>query len=180
MRPTCFWALLLCAGLQLVASPARAQSLTIGGGLALPTDNTVDGGFQVQGSVDLPSPNPALAIRVDAQYDRFPFTYTPAFPCTPPGCSPQHGHQRMIAGTIDGVLQLPDPTVPVTPYLVGGIGAYNHSTPPSQLPSGTDFGVNAGGGVRLAVGGAHLVLEARLHIVKNTTNFVPIVAGLRF
>lgn len=180
MRPTCFWALVLCAALQLVGSPARAQSFTIGGGLALPTDNTVDSGFQVQGSVELPVANPALAIRLDAQYNRFPFTYTPALPCTSPGCSPQHAHQRMIAGMVGGVLQLPDRTSPLTPYLVAGIGAYNHSTPPSRLPSGTDFGVNAGGGVRLVVGAAQLVLEARMHIVKNTTNFVPIVVGLRF
>ncbi len=162
------------------AALAQRPHFSAGGGLSLPTDNSADNGFQVQGSLDVTLPVPALAVRVDAQYDRFPFTFTPTPPCPTGGCVPQDGHESMVAGTLNGVLQVPRSVSPVSPYLVGGIGLYHHSTDDSARPSGTDFGVNAGGGLRLRLEAVQLFAEARFHVVKNTTNFVPLVVGLRF
>ncbi len=168
--------------LLFAAAGARGQRahFSLGGGPALPTDNSVDNGFHFLGSVDVTLPAPALAVRLDAQYGRFPFGYFPVYPCPPAGCTTLTGHETVIAGSINGVLQMPGTSSPAVPYLIGGVGMYDHDSGNHGIPSGTDIGLNAGGGLRLRLGSVQAFAEARFHAVKVATNFVPITIGLRF
>jgi opacity protein-like surface antigen len=70
-----------------------------------------------------------------------------------------------------------------TPYAIGGIGFYSTREPAlfGNDESDTNFGWNAGGGVRVPLTGFSVYFEARYHSVSNAgVQFAPIVVGLRF
>ncbi len=98
------------------------------------------------------------------------------------------GHLRQAAVTanarVDGI------ALPVTPYLIGGIGMYN-----SRFTDGvavqetdlsaearTDFGINAGAGVLFRLGLVQAFAEGRYHHVFDgqALRHTPVTVGIMF
>jgi opacity protein-like surface antigen len=160
-----------------LAMPVAAQVpvLSAAGGLSVPTSRygrPLDVGFNVQASGDIqPMPGP-LEFRGDVLWSRFAVG------------NPGSGSSNVVGGTLDAVLRVPSPGL--SPYVLGGIGAYdvevgNNTSHHSRFGTG----LNIGGGVRFAlVPFLHMFIETRYHVVYaspfgGNTTFVPIVVGVR-
>jgi hypothetical protein len=71
------------------------------------------------------------------------------------------------------------------PYLTGGVGVYNVNPDSDLIDSSTEFGINAGAGFTVPVGGGttRLFGEARFHNIfteGESTSLLPITLGVRF
>ena len=179
-------ALPLLALLLLVAPTARAQGarstqLLLAGGVAFPNGSylyRLDTGYQLQGALELTAARKTTALRVEALYNRFGFSYfNPLADCVG-SCPAERAHESTLAGTLNAVLAPRTPGVPLAPYFVVGAGAYKQDNTAVGASSGTKFGLNGGVGFRIP--GLHAFIEAREHVVKNAANYLPITAGIRF
>ncbi len=177
----------ILALMLLIAPGARAQAgrpvhLLLGGGVAFPNGTspyTRDTGWQVQGALELARPGVAAGLRLEALFNRFGFHYVnPLADCAGP-CPPERAHERTLAGIASLILQ-PRATrgIRVVPYLIAGAGLYRRVNSAVGATSGTEMGLNGGAGFRIP--GMHAFLEAREHVVKNASNYLPVTVGVRF
>lgn len=163
--------------LAAAATVANAQ-ISVAGGPSHALGSLGDGtemGYHVQLSAGLSVPLIPIALRVDGAWNQFPYSGT-------------DGDVRILSGTANAVLSIP--SLGITPYLVGGVGAYNQradvpGTDPAAEEDGstTDLGANIGAGVRIGLPGLSAFAEARLHNIfgdGGATRFIPLSIGLRF
>lgn len=78
------------------------------------------------------------------------------------------------------------------PYAIGGVGVYRRRVAQDVAgaaqefrdleKSDSEFGWNAGGGIKVALAGFAMFLEARYHSVSTDpeTNFIPVTVGIAF
>jgi opacity protein-like surface antigen len=164
----------------LILAPAvvSAQSSTVGfgvsGGLSLPTgdlSNAVDAGYSLAGHLFLkPSATESLRFRGDVSFDRFAYSGD-------------------ISGTFTSLGFMANALVDltsgesVTPYLLGGLGAFNTTSSEVANSSSTNFGVQAGAGLNFTLSGFSTFVEAKyvnVFTADNATGYVPITFGFRF
>ncbi len=165
--------LVLASALPAQGQSAQPLHLLLGGGVAFPNGTSqfsLGTGWQLQGGLELARPAVPAGVRVEAIYNRFAIN--------DPDCIGPCGHERSIAGIVDLTLQPRARGVRAVPYLIAGGGLYHHVVTPAPGESATDFGVNAGVGLRIP--GLHAFIEAREHVVRNAPNYLPIVVGIRF
>lgn len=187
--------LALVLGAMLVVSPmaGSAQSIgMVGVGAALPVGANPDHpavGFQLNGGVEFGPAASPVAFRLEALYDWLPFRYTPVLPCPTAGCSPQSAHESLAAATFDIVLRPAAPTTRLVPYFIAGVGVYGYDDGKDDgstvgLASSLGLGFTAGLGLNFGVGVrlpfAHTFVEARVHVVRNAPDVLPIAFGIRF
>lgn len=169
-----------------VSVPAYAQQATplhfgVAGGAAVPMGNTADiskTGYNVTGLLEMGLPVlPALSIRGELAYNQLDM-------------KPINGSWKLFGGQVNAAYSWPLKDMPVRPYLIGGLGAFNVKADPTDLAapaSKTKFAWNAGAGVGFKLGTIETVVEARFQqIAKEKTltndplNFIPLTIGLVF
>jgi len=168
------------------AAPAQGQfAFGLAGGTTIPSGSLNDRqnlGYNGLATVQLGVPAFPFQLRADLQYNSFggkDFR-------TALGQARDGSDTRVISGTLNGVFS---PLAgPVKPYLIAGIGYYD-----TQL-KGTDatrkLGYNYGAGVKFALTGASIFVEARMHQINDATfgvggnrataKFIPISIGVMF
>jgi opacity protein-like surface antigen len=165
-------ALLLSAAATPVAAQARGY-FGFGAGLSLPTGDFGDDfktGWLGQVVAGITGASGKIGARIDGQYVRH----------SPDGGT---GHLRMIGVNGDLVWTPGKRPANVHPYLLGGIGFYN-----GKFSGGgdgeSDLAFNLGAGVQVHIkDGMDFFAEGRWISVRSdpqSTNFIPIVLGLRF
>ena len=195
-------ALLVFAPTAAQAQAAGPLRFVTGGGFAVPTGNhySLRTGYQIHAAVETNYPGLPFALRVEGLFARFGYEHSSVvlddgFPVYPvlgalPNCDlslvkcPGRGseHERIIAGTLNVVMQPPQeewPGLAVVPYLIAGGGVYHHKNNAqvsSTIPSGTDFGLNGGGGLRIPK--FHVFAEGRMHMVKGAPDLIAVTFGL--
>jgi opacity protein-like surface antigen len=195
--------LIAAALVAAVSAPAAAQSTMttaaprpmqfgIMAGATIPQGDAGDlakTGFHLGGLVNFQPSMVPLALRGEVTYHglsgkEFEFE---GFPANGPDLS-------IISGTINGLFEFGSMgTVSTThPYVIGGLGVYRSkfsSDGEDNDVSSTDFGFNAGVGVRFGLGGLNTFAEARFHNVfvgdnedgeGGSIRFVPISFGIAF
>lgn len=169
----------------------RAFYVQLGGGATFPQsrlDDFFDTGFNVTGSLGFQPANSALGLRFDVAYDRLMGEEQSA-------ALGRSDDASVWSGLANATLNLPigDRMSGSGVYLIGG-GGVHHFTDFADLnstgfnsgsgeTSSTDFGLNAGGGVRFGWGRAALFAESRyFHVFTENerSQFVPLVLGLTF
>lgn len=189
-----------------MGSPVK---LGISGGVSFPTSDPIDeggsegsaeskAGYNVAGHLGFQVPMFPLGLRADLGYNKFDGKEdTDSF-----GNSGR-ADISVLAGTLNAIIQ-PAGILPLKPYLIGGIGAYQvkQDVRISAVDFGdfnfnsskTSFGLNGGLGVRFGLGGMSTFAEARYHYVMNeqtcsedeecfsrkNTTFVPVSFGIMF
>lgn len=163
------FAVMTCFGLSSVA--AQSARFGLGGGVTLPlreyhtTDNA---GWHVLGKVEIDVPESPIDVRVDGMYSR---TGQKA---------PATGNTRLAGGTADLLWRIPTSVPGLSPYVLGGAGAYNVDV---NGGSTTKFSWGAGLGASFEVGLFHAFAESRyisIHLPGTALRFVPVTAGLVF
>ncbi len=160
----------------IAAQPAAAQArgyVGFGGGLSIPTGDFADGfktGWLGQVVAGITGPSGVLGGRIDGQYVRH---------------SPDvgTGHIRMIGVNGDLVWTPGKRPAKMHPYLLGGVGFYNAKA--SGATDGeTKFAFNLGAGLQIHLKDRmDFFAEGRWVSIRSdpgSTNFIPIVVGLRF
>src|SRR5687768_12900551 len=137
--------------LALSAQVAQAQaglSFGLGAGVVVPTGSMADlnsTGYTGQASLRMQPAASPLGLQVDGFYSRLGLQ------------NDIDGHSQMIGGTANAVYAFSSVS-PARPYLIGGVGVYNHKLTIDQVGSGSDtkFGANAGAGFDFKLGAASL------------------------
>ena len=170
----------------LAPSTARAQSSPIGfgfgGGVATPIGSfgdDADAGWRALGTLAISVPLVPVGLRVDAAYDHFNVNQTLV------GGVGVSGSQRVASLSVNPTFRLPTPPLlPLSSYLIGGIGAYNVSCGGDlSCDSSTRFGWNAGLGLKLRAVVITAFAEARFHYVNldgGSMKYLPVTVGLLF
>lgn len=126
-------------------------------GAAIPTGDLGDfvgTGFQVGGEVGF---NPAalpFGVRIDVDYNRWSFDQD---------VTTFGGNTRIISGTANALFKIP--ATMISPYLIGGIGAYNGKDDVDDVEgeeSSTEFGFQIGGGLGFNLSGFETAIEIKL------------------
>lgn len=177
-----FRTLLLLSALVALALPSAAGAqrlfrLGVGGGLTIPVADLADvaqQGYHGQVMLGMNIPLFPISMRLDAAYHRLP--------------AEANGHLRQFSATANA--RVAGVALPVTPYLIAGIGMYN-----SRFTAGavfedaelgtearTDFGINAGAGLLFRLGLVHAFVEGRYHHVFDgqALTHAPVTVGLMF
>jgi hypothetical protein len=163
---------LVVAALFATATALPAQvGIGIGGGPSTAASGLGDfgTGWHAQGSLSIGLPLLPFGVRGDLLYQQLPH-------------SGEGDDYRQIAGVANATLDvLPIPLMPVRPYLLGGLGLFNHEGHPTG--DGTDLGINVGAGVRVSLLGFGGFLEAKYQNVfadDGSHGIVPITLGITF
>lgn len=169
---------LLGAALALAPTTLLAQrSLSIAGGASAPVGDlgeVTDLGYNAAIGLNLGGTRLPIGARLEAGYNSFAF-------------KEGDGSYRIITGTANAVVNFSQAAD--SPYLIGGIGAYNSKASIDNVDtadSRTVVGINIGGGLRFPLGGLSTFLEARYHAglgerSEGTNNrFIPITFGIMF
>jgi hypothetical protein len=183
---------LVVATLGTVAgSTAHAQVRGIlGAGLSVPVGDFADenigaaqagGGTALIGAEWLPAGR-NVGLRVDGDFSQF---------CTT-SCDESGGDldikYQVLNANVSGLLELPmGATGNVRPYVLAGMGVYNHKLRGDDVPSGaddsqTDFGLSGGVGLNFDVGRFGLFAEGRFHNVfadGTDLQYIPVMVGVR-
>jgi hypothetical protein len=92
---------------------------------------------------------------------------------------------RVLAVTASGVFA--SPARVASPYLIGGVGYYyTDFSGPDSPPSGSDFGLNVGLGMKFNLSGFGTFVEIRYHTIFSgpdeidNLQFIPITFGITF
>lgn len=152
------------------ADAARPVTIGLSGGVSLPMGDFGDAvktGYIINGSLGFrPSAIP-FGIRAEigySSYDGDGFDFTGS----------------ILSGTANGIFNLGSGATGMAPYIIGGLGVYNFG---GDFDSETEFGINAGLGVRFALSGFNTFLEGRYHHIFTSgeaTQFIPITFGVEF
>ena len=156
------------------AQSAKAISLGISGGAAIPTGDFADiykTGFNGTVSLSFNSVGTPLGIRIDGMFNQFGDKDDLIIP------RPDY---RIIGGTANLVYALPG--TGIRPYLIGGAGYYGQKPDVDGAKSVNDFGLNGGIGAAFPLSGFNTFIEARYHHIMSevATQFVPITFGISF
>lgn len=180
----------LAVGMLLGAPALRAQGaeFALGGGVGVPLgdfDEAAKLGWHGIAELSFVPEGWPVGIQIDGSYQQFSFD-DDAFV----GFSGLK--ERFLVGTGNIVFKFKSSEESTfRPYLLGGLGVYNHKVtgsddPNDVLPGGqTDFGINGGAGFDFKAGGAGLFIEGRFHNVftggdEDNRQFIPITLGIRF
>jgi hypothetical protein len=156
------------------SSAAGQVGLSVGGGPTIPLGalaDDADMGFNIQASAALAPAMLPFGLRVDGAYNRFP---------------DDHGHFRVISGTVNAVFNLP--MQGLSPYIIGGLGVYNSQVEDDEdvghdHAATNNLGANVGAGIRLGAGPLSLFVEGRLHNIFSEgeqARYLPVTIGVRF
>lgn len=137
-------------------------------------------GFNAQATAEFSIPLLPVGLRADALFQQFPGGGVIG--------GEEFGTQQQFAGTLNAVAGLP--LLVAQPYITGGVGIYSgdfldwHDDHfgPSEDPT-TNFGLNAGAGVRFNLLMFSAFAEARLHHVLTegrAQQSVPVTIGVHF
>lgn len=155
----------------------RLFRLGVAGGLTIPVADLADvteQGYHGQVMLGMNIPLFPLSARLDAAYHQLP--------------AKADGHLRQVAVTANA--RVAGIGLPVTPYLIAGIGMYvsrftegvafgdaEHGT-----EDRTDFGINAGAGLLFRLGLVQAFIEGRYHHVfgGQALTHAPVTAGIMF
>lgn len=170
------------AALMLLATqPLRAQRpITFGlaGGLSLPQgdlSNASQLGWHALGTLNLQSPMLPMGLRLDAAYNRF---------AGDGDVSTSLGNFDVASLTGNFTYRLPMTNSPISPYVIGGMGAYRTSCSDAPDCGGSiDFGWNVGLGFKMYALGLRSFVEARYHRTERGTSdvhYFPLTLGLIF
>jgi opacity protein-like surface antigen len=165
----------MAAALMLAPQSAEAQrpvTVGVGAGLSVPLGDFSDvnrTGWNVTGGIGFNFPATNVGVRFEGFYNSFE-----------PEQDVLLARRVTIAGaTANALYHLGGQGM--RPYVIGGIGAYNSR--PQGGRAETDFGINAGAGVKFGLGTLNTFVEARLHTVAANPDeyqFVPIIFGIEF
>lgn len=174
----------LLAGL-LSAAPAAVHaqlstSLSVAGGLSVPVQtlaDRADAGYNAALGLSFGAPLVPVGIRLEAGVNGFTGRTTGLLTFT---------DTRIFTGTANATLALGSLTS--SPYLIGGVGAYNRRFVADAGTSShrTVGGFNGGAGFRFPLGTISTFVEARYHHMLGNaadgTNyrFVPVTFGINF
>ena len=154
----------------------------LGGGASIPMgdfDDMYGTGFNVSGSVGWHPTESAFGIRFDASYDRLNGeTFTPTGGTT----AIDLDDAAILSGLGEVTLRIPR-ALGLNPYFVGGGGIYRFADYGGADESATEWGWNAGGGLRFGWGFTSLFVEARYMSVGtpgDRAEWVPIILGITF
>jgi Outer membrane protein beta-barrel domain len=164
------------------AVPAVAQAkFSLGGGLTVPLgdfDDLVGTGWHGLAALGFQPADFPVGFQIDGMYQRFGFDDVP---------DEFDGNWQVIQGTANVVYTFTTAEESTFhPYLIGGLGLYNEKATGDDVgdtESETDFGINGGAGFDFQLGSVGLFVEGRFHNIfteDNSTNFIPITAGIRF
>ncbi len=173
MKPITAGLALAFAALVLSTSSANAQktlSLGVSGGLSVPTGQFADfqaSGFHVGGHLNLAPASLPIQILVDGTYHSFDGNLDLATPISVSYFG--------VAGNVAYVF----PGASMRPYLMGGVGMYFGKADVPGAESESEFGFNAGGGLRFVLSGLSTFLQVRANFVGDNT-FIPISFGILF
>jgi opacity protein-like surface antigen len=164
----------LCA-LGASAQPVAAQwSLGIGGGATFPLGRFEESssiGWHGLATIGWSTLMQPIGVRVDAHHHRF------TAKVGGPG-------QAVTSATLNLSYRLPMTNSPLSPYIIGGGGAYRFEcTGGTDCGSDTRIGWNAGLGTKFASLGLRGFVEARWQAVNSdggNARFVPLSLGLTF
>jgi opacity protein-like surface antigen len=186
MRKAFMGMVALMLGSALYPTGAQAQGtpvqFSVGGGVDLPLgdfDDAAKLGFHgLVGVSYAPAEWKGFGIQGDGNFSRFSDD------------TDLDINFQMIYGTANALYKFQTAeTTRFKPYLIGGIGVYNLDVKGDDVPTGVDsetkFGINAGAGFDIGIGGgsAALFLEGRFHNVfteDESTQFIPFTVGVRF
>ena len=177
-------AALATASTDALAQSPRRASVGIAAGASVPVGDLGDAystGYHIRGLLDIKgSPTSPIGFRIEAAYDKL-------------GEKDDNGREyRTLSGTGNLVLGFPSAST-VTPYVIGGVGIYNTKAEIGDIdiPSDdntddettTDFGLNAGFGIKFALSGFSTFAELRYNWISrdpNAAQYIPIVFGITF
>lgn len=209
------FSLLAVFGVVMIAATAEAQSgfterptLGVFGGFTLPKGDFKDevGSGWHAGALAKIRAYKALDIRLDGTYVKFGTKEFPGVNETGSPIATLKTDGKITFGTLDAVVNMgPDSAMypgdnSVSPYLVGGLGAYNVDfaatcTPLAGFPTvcdgfseptKTNFGFNIGAGGSVPLVGIRAFVEARYHRISRSADvggarsMFLFSAGLRF
>jgi opacity protein-like surface antigen len=164
-------AALVCIGRSAMAQE-RPVKLNLGGGVSLTHGDFSDAqspGWHALVGLDLTSPDQPLGFRLDGMYNSF----------TARSSGPD---EKLTSATANATYSFPMIASPVTPYVIGGAGAYHRECKDITCVSKTKFGWNAGAGVKGDVVGAGWFAEARFNSVNGglvgNSRFTTLTLGL--
>ena len=158
----------------------RPVAIGVAGGVSAPQGRLGDGsdiGWHALATLSLSSVMLPIGIRLDAAYNRFSFSQDA-------GDVVRDGYQGVGSLTANLSYRLPMWNSPLSPYLIGGMGAYRSRCSDAPICVGdTSFGWNAGLGTKLYVLGFRSFLEARYHRTERLgtdVHFIPVTFGIVF
>ena len=161
----------------VLAQPASAQrsvTLSLGGGASFPLGRFDEGasiGWHALASLGWSTLMQPIGLRVDAQHNRF----------TARAAGPD---QAITSATLNLSYRLPMTNSPLSPYIIGGGGAYRSECfGGTDCGSSTDIGWNTGLGTKWAAFRMKGFVEARWHAVNSeggNVRFVPLTFALTF
>lgn len=173
---------MVAAALAFSAADAQAQiGFSVAGGPSFPLGDAgdmLDMGYHAKVAASFKLPVLPIGLEADAMWNQFDYS------------NAEDANTRILSGSLNAVINLPTPVI--TPYIIGGVGMYNVKADVEGIEDSegtTEFGINAGIGVRLGlVGLGGVFAEARLHNVfgesegeeSGSTRFVPVSLGIRF
>ena len=180
--------IVVCASAAIataMAAPAGAQSrfrVGISGGVAIPTgdfNDHNDPGLSAGAHVLVTSPFFPQNFKLEVQHNRMESSVADT-------------RSMVTSGTFNLEWTFGRARAGIAPYASGGLGAYYIKMPFRGPTAGTTtysdvtkFGTNAGGGLRFAVPGINLFLDARYHWVRShgpsflsKVRYVPVVLGV--
>lgn len=165
----------LAAGL-LAAAPAtvRAQSISLAGGLSLPTGAMADdeqSGYNGTIGLNIGAPLVPVGARFEGSINGFNHKNNIS------------GDTRILSATANAIFNLG------MPYVIGGLGYYNARVKVTTVgltgeASSDGAGFNIGAGLRFPLGTLSPFAEVRYHQMLGDKNkdikFIPITFGLQF
>src|SRR5258708_23664217 len=135
--------LLTVAALTLLALPVATSHAQLGygvaAGLSAPTGDfgkSVDAGYHLTGIVTFSAPLAPVGLRVEGSFNEFNYKSTIL----------ANAKARLLSGTANVVFSSPGI---LGPYLIGGLGLYNASAPPSGCNNCSTSNGRVTGGPRL-------------------------------
>lgn len=187
--------------LVLSASAAQAQrpmSFGVALGASMPTGDAgefLKTGYHVMGTLGFSPPALPVGVRIDGTLNQFSgkTISTPFGPI-------DAGDFRILSLTANATFGMPMAASPISPYLIGGLGMYNGSSPDAEDDPATSedeskgetkLGFNIGVGTKFALAGFGTFAELRYHMIpdgavnidtgkKSSFNFIPISFGITF
>ena len=152
----------------------------LGGGIPIPMgdfDDMYGRGYNVTGSAGWHPTESAFGIRFDATYDRL---NGEAF--TSGTTTTNLNDASVLSGLAEVTLRVPR-ALGLNPYFVGGAGIHRFSDYGATNLSSTEWGWNAGGGLRFGWGFTSLFVEARYMSIgtpSDRAEYVPVILGITF
>jgi hypothetical protein len=174
MKPRCVViAIALLVSSHSVAAQ-RPLTLSLGGGASVPLGRFADGasiGWHALASLGLSTYMQPIGLRLDAHHNRL----------TAKAAGPD---QAITSATLNLSYRLPMTNSPLSPYIIGGGGAYRFECfGGTDCGSSTRVGWNAGLGTKWAGFGLKGFVEARWNAINadaSNVRFVPITFALTF